>query len=240
MNHSNRRSSFIQEKEAKVLIGAAAHAWRTGFPLNKAITIHLKMMKVSNAQAFVTDLFERHGWHLRGTEAKSCWLAVLEDGGKGLHVHAAVHVPAARLEGYHWHVAKWVRNITGNKIPKNAIRVKKIKFSEDTWSYSYLGVGNQNQRSGLKGWIWYLLKGIDPQAAPRFHLRHTPQGIILNKRCQLAVCLQPNAIKKWEQQHPLTIPYAHKPGVSVTTEEAIKERVLLYAGLTEASGYEAA
>ncbi len=223
-----------------LVIEAAAHAYRLGSPFTHTLTIHLQGMGVTQPHAFITDFFKLFGDSLRGGYGPACWVWVLETGpGKGLHLHGALHVPPSRWQGLRRRVERWSEQILRSPPPPKAISLRRIDFADKPRSYDYLGKWWKpgTTRCGLKGWLGYMLKGCDPLFAQKIRIQSSPQGRVANRRSSTSQALGGAARKSFRAV--LTTPHPRFPRVLLLTEAAIIERVLLYAGFTDATAYQA-
>jgi hypothetical protein len=67
---------------------------------------------------------------------------------------------------------QWLTHVTGTAhCAESAVHVQPIK--------------------DLPGLERYVLKGMDPRYAPRYRVRHVPQGVVYGKRCGVSKSLGP-------------------------------------------------
>jgi hypothetical protein len=99
-----------------------------------------------------------------------------ENQGGDTHVHWVVHVPKSLRKAFHAKVPEWLGRVAGSiRCRESAINVKPV--------------------SNLRTLARYLLKGMDSRYAPRYSVRHEPQGLVYGKRCGFSKSLGPAANK---------------------------------------------
>jgi hypothetical protein len=102
------------------------------------------------------------------------YLWAIENQGGDTHVHWVVHVPPSLREAFGTKLPEWLGRVAGNiRCRESAINVKPV--------------------SNLRSLARYLLKGMDSRYAPRYSVRHEPQGLVCGKRCGFSKSLGPAA-----------------------------------------------
>jgi hypothetical protein len=191
-NRADRESLSLTAAQVGNLIAAERHARAIGLPFTRMVTVHWEAAGVSlegMAKAtgrfldLLTKTLSRHG-------RETAWLWVHEGGpDKGGHCHLLVHVPAGLADLIARRQMGWLRRITGKPYRARVIRSKPIGLR--------LGLekGNPDLHAvNLETALAYLLKGADPQAAPKFGLtRLEPGGRVIGKRCGVSQNVGPKA-----------------------------------------------
>ncbi len=98
-----------------------------------------------------------------------------EKGLPGLHLHLICHVPISLRRQFRSRLKIWLVTSGGRK-GAHALNRKAVRHSKPhSEQEDYI-------TSGLWGLVRYLLKGIDPDVAPKFGVRPVNQGVISGKR----------------------------------------------------------
>jgi hypothetical protein len=162
--------------------------------------------------------------------------------GKGLHLHAAVHVPADRQSTFIDDVKHWMNLLGATPDRDGAVDNSPIEFarqpyhfppgSESRW-YLKPGFGQPRSRRGPKGWLGYMLKGAEPDICRTFGIHHEPGGRVTNKRCSASQAINVKARSSYR------LPSA-KPGSRQCPRRwaLFTQRMLSYQGFTRDADYQ--
>ena len=178
----NRRTRHIGWRQARNLRKAIHYADKRlvelGRPLNTFATINFGHTACSSeiVSAAFEKLRDNHfvRWLRYETSDLSYYVWVIENAGGNTHVHWVLHLPKSLRAAFEIKIAEWLARVAGTITCKeSAINIKPV--------------------TDLRGLGLYLLKGMDPRYAPRFGVRHVPQGLVYGKRCGVSKSLGPAA-----------------------------------------------
>ena len=178
----DRRTRHIGWRQARNLREAIHYADKRlvelGRPLNTFVTINFGHTACSPAvvSAAFEKLRDNHfvRWLRYGTSDLSHYVWVIENAGGNTHVHWVLHVPKFLRAAFEIKLAEWLARVAGTiTCRESAIKIDPVP--------------------NLRGLGLYLLKGMDPRYAPRFGVKHIPQGLVYGKRCGVSKSLGPSA-----------------------------------------------
>lgn len=176
MNHK-KHTPWLTAKQAERIIDAAEFATWVGIPLNTTVTIHWALAGgpgKGNWSARQARLFEhiRHWLNRRGGEWAAVWTIEAGEKGKDVHVHFAMHLPSEIEEN---ELRSYLLSQLQAEV-NNVLEVRPVQYWDgDGWI-----------KGGLKGWLRYMLKGLDPKHYDTFSIskkHHNTQGNVFGKRC---------------------------------------------------------
>lgn len=172
-----KQNPWITAKQAERIIEAAEFAAWLGIPLNTTVTIHWALAGGpghGNWRERQARLFEhiRHWLNRRGSEWAAVWTVEAGREGKDVHVHFVMHLPPEIEEN---ELRCYLLSQLQAEV-NSVIKVKPVQsWDEDSW-----------MKGGLKGWLSYMLKGVDPMHYDTFNItkkNRNTQGIVFGKRC---------------------------------------------------------
>jgi|SRR6516225_8589303 hypothetical protein len=178
----DRRTRHIGWRQARNLREAIHYADKRlvelGRPLNTFVTVNFG--HTACPPEFVSATFEKLRdnhfvrWLRYGTSDLSHYVWVIENAGGNTHVHWVLHVPKFLRAAFEIKLAEWLARVAGTiTCRESAIKIDPVP--------------------NLRGLGLYLLKGMDPRYAPRFGVKHIPQGLVYGKRCGVSKSLGPSA-----------------------------------------------
>jgi hypothetical protein len=169
-----------------------------GRPLNTFVTLNFDHTDCPPEQvsARFEKLRDNHfvRWlrYRRAVPAHYVW--ALENQGGDTHVHWVVHVPKPLRAAFDAKLPEWLTRVAGTiRCHESAIKIEPV------WN--------------LRGLARYLLKGMDSRYAPRYSVRHVPQGLVHGKRCGVSKSLGPSARNRSIPSAPRAVlnPLPHEP-----------------------------
>jgi hypothetical protein len=181
-NRRDRVSNSLPLPKAKAIIGGAYHAFKTGLPFNRFVTIHFERAGLTDAEAaYATGRIMKLAtdW-IRTKKQVFAWAWVREndagDGRKGSHVHILCHCPDTLPIGRMWR--RWLRKVTGRPYRTKAIKSERIGGAVNTYA-TMPDVYLQN----LDRVLAYVVKGVNPADAVTLGLpKQEAGGRIIGKR----------------------------------------------------------
>jgi hypothetical protein len=177
---ASRQTHCIAWRQVRNFMGAINYAdtrlVQLGRPLNTFVTVNFDHIDCPPEQvsARFEKLRDNHfvRWlrYRRAVPAHYVW--ALENCGGDTHVHWVVHIPKPLWEAFRTKLPEWLGQVAGTiHCAESAINTKPV--------------------SDLRGLARYLLKGMDQRYAPRYSVRHVPQGLVYGKRCGVSKSLGP-------------------------------------------------
>jgi hypothetical protein len=166
-------SDHINEKPSKNFHHAIRLAKSVCLPLNRMVTVNFSHTSVPPEQtdrSFRTIRAAFGKWARRPKQSNvmeavpPTYIWVIENPGSNghLHVHWAVHVPAARYKDFTKRLEKWVRDVAQDSYSNKVVHIRPVK-----------------NELGLER---YLLKGLHKPLAKKYGIRYRPQGFVTGKR----------------------------------------------------------
>lgn len=185
--NKKKKTPWITKRQAKGIIYAADFADWIGTPLNTAVTIHWALAGgpgLGNWRERQKRLFEnlRHWLSRRGEEWIAVWTVEAGPCGKDVHLHLVMHLPSEIEENE-------LREYLLEQLNVEDARVLDV---QPIWSQ----VKNGWDVAGLKGWLRYILKGVDPEHYDTFGIskkHRNTQGMVFGKRCGMTQNISPAA-----------------------------------------------
>ena len=196
-----RRTHHIGSRQARNLREAIHYADKRlvelGRPLNTFATINFGHTACSSeiVSAAFEKLRDNHfvRWLRYETSDLSYYVWVIENAGGNTHVHWVLHLPKSLRAAFEIKIAEWLARVAGTITCKeSAINIKPV--------------------TDLRGLGLYLLKGMDPRYAPRFGVKHVPQGLVYGKRCGVSKSLGPASRASSEPRCPK--PFTSSPNAA--------------------------
>jgi hypothetical protein len=177
-----RKTHCIARRQVRNFMGAIHHAdtrlVALGRPLNTFVTLNFDYSDCppEHVSAAFERLRDNHfvRWLRYEKAAPAYYVWVLENKGGDTHVHWVVHVPKPLQEAFATKLPKWLARVAGIiRCSESAIKITPVPK--------------------LRTLARYLLKGMDSRYAPRYSVRHVPQGLVHGKRCGISKSLGPSA-----------------------------------------------
>jgi hypothetical protein len=208
-----RDSCHIDRRQARNLMDATYYA-RTrlvelGRPLNTFVTLNFDHTDCppEHVSSRFEKLRDNHfvRWLRYRASAPAYYVWAVENSGGDTHVHWVVHVPPSLRESFRTKLPEWLGQVAGTiRFAESAIDVRPV--------------------SNLPGLARYLLKGMDSRYAPRYSVRHVPQGLVHGKRCGVSKSLGPAARTRSipSAQRAVLNPLPHEPAQKSGTVSAVR------------------
>jgi len=179
---SDRASDQLSQSQATEFIAAAHRAQAIGLPFNRFVTVHWQAAGLDDpAAARATGrLLKLAADWARAKQTRIAWAWSREndkgDGSKGSHVHILLHCPADLPIGKQWR--RWIRNVTGLRYRRGAIRSLPIGRSLNCYANS-----PDLYRENLIQVVAYCVKGVTPEVAAKMGLpKQEDGGRVIGKR----------------------------------------------------------
>lgn len=188
-------SAFIGRKAAQTLYYAAQQADRIGLPLTVFVTINFALSECAVTEC--VDAFHRlrnqffRKWLSRRMEHAPqptdahCFentshgipIDTLDDERHNIHLHWAVHIPAALEHEFSLLLPVWLKNVTAGDAASNAVDIRPITDPD--------------------GVLLYMRKGVNPTYARLYcYGQISDQGIVYGRRSGTSRNLGPAARRR--------------------------------------------
>jgi len=188
MNTGLKETWAINDHAIPNLIGAAAFAYWSKYPLNRFLSVNCKQGGInhSDVHEFIASFTKYISDWLRPRSVP--WHAIwfLENPPPGdLNFHLLFHVPETDYKNFLRKYPGWLK-ASGLKILPKVRHLQKIQGSEpDDLSMNYI--------RGLDQTLKYMFKGCSPETCEALEIERKDQGFIRGKRCGFSQALGPKA-----------------------------------------------